>query len=95
VGQRRLGIGVDRNVSLDEESAAGSGGITGGPEPTSEREYTDLDRIAAKGESSLVQRFFEFLGYVPQTLSNARKGRVVGLEDALEDRGSQTRMRTA
>jgi hypothetical protein len=65
VGQRSLGIGVDRNVSLDEESAAGSGGIADGLEPASEREYTDLDRIAPKNESSRVLRFFESLGYVP------------------------------
>jgi hypothetical protein len=66
VGQRRLEIGVDRNVSLDEESAAGSGGIAGGLESASEREYTDLDWIAPKCES---------LGYVVQTGSNASKSR--------------------
>ena len=61
MGQRRLGIGVDRNVSLGEESAAGSGGIAGCLQPASEREYTDLDRLASKNESSQVQPFFESL----------------------------------
>jgi hypothetical protein len=61
VGQRRLGIGVDRNASLDEESAARSGGIAGCRQPASEREYTDLDRMAQKSESSQVQQFFESL----------------------------------
>jgi hypothetical protein len=48
VGQRRLGIGVDRNVRLDKDSAAGSGGIAGGLESAFERELAGLDRIAPK-----------------------------------------------
>jgi hypothetical protein len=47
----------------------------GGLEPAFKRECADLDRVASEGESSQVQRFFESLGYVPQTLSNARKSR--------------------
>jgi hypothetical protein len=96
-------------VSSDEESAANSGGITGGiradmveeavrvaeeaerkdlalrllggvavkvraPEglqPAFEREYADLDWITKKGKSTQAQRFFESLGYVPQTRFNA------------------------
>ena len=60
-GPRSLGIGVDRNVSLDEESAASSEGIADGLEPASEREYADLDRMAPKGKSYRVQRLFESL----------------------------------
>jgi len=48
VGQRRLGIGVDRNGSLGKESAAGSGGIAGGLGFAFERECAGLDRIAPK-----------------------------------------------
>jgi cation transport regulator ChaC len=47
----------------------------GGLEPAFEREYADLDWIAPKGKSSQVQRFFESLGYVPQTRFNALYGR--------------------
>jgi hypothetical protein len=47
----------------------------GGLRPAFERECADLDRIAPKGGSSQVRRFFETLGCVPQTRSNARKSR--------------------
>ena len=82
VGQRRLGIGVDHNVSLDEESAAGSGGIAGCLEPASGRECADLDRIALKSDSSQVQQFFESLEdtLCRRTPTRAR-AEVVGLED--------------
>ena len=82
MGQRRLGIGVDHNVSLDEESAAGSGGIAGCLEPASERECADLDGIAPKSESFQVQRFFEALGNTlcRQAPTRAR-AEDVGLED--------------
>jgi hypothetical protein len=117
VGQRSPGIGGNRNVSLDAESAASSAGIAdgvradmvqeaerndvalrllggvtvdvraqGGLLPAFEREYADLDWITQKGKSSQVQRFFESLGYVPQTRSNVRRAEVVGLEDMLGDR---------
>lgn len=75
MGQRRLGIGVDRNVGLDEESAAGSGGIACRPQPASERECADLDGIAPQSESFQVQQFFESLGCVVRTGSNASKSR--------------------
>src|SRR5215207_9987461 len=47
----------------------------GGMEPAFEREYADLDWITRKGKSSQVQRFFESLGYVPQTRFNTLYGR--------------------
>lgn len=47
----------------------------GGLDPAFEREYADLDWIAPKGKSAEVQRFFESLGYVPQTRFNALYGR--------------------
>lgn len=46
-----------------------------GLDPAFEREYADLDWIAPKGKSAEVQRFFESLGYVPQTRFNALYGR--------------------
>ena len=48
MGQRSLGIGGDRNVSLDAESVASSGGwcAQGGLEPAFER--ADLDRIEGR-----------------------------------------------
>ena len=46
-----------------------------GLEPAFEREYADLDWITQKGKSSQVQRFFESLGYVPQTRFNTMYGR--------------------
>src|ERR687889_748890 len=46
-----------------------------GLQPAFEREYADLDWIAKKGKSSQVQKFFESLGYVPQTRFNALYGR--------------------
>ena len=42
----------------------------GGLEPAFEREYADLDWIIQKGKSTQAQRFFESLGYVPQTRFN-------------------------
>jgi len=47
----------------------------GGLHPAFERDYADLDWITKKGKSSQVQRFFESLGYVPQTRFNALYGR--------------------
>jgi hypothetical protein len=47
----------------------------GGLHPAFEREYADLDWIAPKGKSSRTQRFFESLGYAPQTRFNALYGR--------------------
>lgn len=46
-----------------------------GLEPAFEREYADLDWIAPKGRSAETQRFFETLGYRPQTRFNALYGR--------------------
>jgi hypothetical protein len=46
-----------------------------GIHPAFEREYADLDWITPKGKSSRVQKFFESLGYVPQTRFNALYGR--------------------
>src|SRR5215211_3287989 len=46
-----------------------------GLEPAFEREYADLDWITLKGKSTQVQRFFESLGYVPQTRFNTMYGR--------------------
>jgi cation transport regulator ChaC len=46
-----------------------------GLQPAFEREYADLDWITKKGKSSQAQRFFESLGYVPQTRFNALYGR--------------------
>src|SRR5918993_5142695 len=46
-----------------------------GLESAFEREYADLDWITPKGKSSQVQRFFESLGYVPQTRFNTMYGR--------------------
>lgn len=40
-----------------------------------ERDYADLDWIAPKGKSSRTQKFFESLGYAPQTRFNALYGR--------------------
>ena len=69
MGQRRLGIGVDRNASLDEESAAGSGGIAGCLEPASERESTEERVLPDEGVFRVPG------GYVVQTGSNAGKSR--------------------
>src|SRR5919112_892937 len=46
-----------------------------GLEPAFEREYADLDWITQKGKSTKAQRFFESLGYVPQTRFNTMYGR--------------------
>ena len=46
-----------------------------GLDPAFRREYADLDWITQKGGSADVQRFFEALGYVPQTRFNALYGR--------------------
>src|SRR5215203_5483031 len=46
-----------------------------GLEPAFEREYADLDWITQKGKSTQAQRFFESLGYVPQTRFNASYAR--------------------
>ncbi len=46
-----------------------------GLQPTFEREYADLDWITPKGNSAKAQRFFESLGYAPQTRFNAIYGR--------------------
>ncbi|MCA1719175.1 MAG: hypothetical protein LC781_20900 [Actinobacteria bacterium] len=46
-----------------------------GLNPAFEREYADLDWITPKGKSAQVQRFFESLGYAPQTRFNAIYGR--------------------
>src|SRR5215203_7232306 len=43
--------------------------------PAFEREYADLDWITPKGKSSRTQKFFESMGYVPQTRFNALYGR--------------------
>jgi hypothetical protein len=48
---------------------------TEGLQPAFEREYADLDWITPKGKSSKVQKFFESLGYAPQTRFNALYGR--------------------
>ena len=44
-------------------------------QPAFEREYADLDWITPKGKSSKAQKFFESLGYAPQTRFNALYGR--------------------
>ncbi len=44
-------------------------------DPVFEREYADLDWVAAKGSSAQVQRFFEGLGYVPHVRFNTINGR--------------------
>ena len=46
-----------------------------GLQPAFEREYADLDWIIPKGKSSQAQKFFESLGYVPQTRFNTMYGR--------------------
>ncbi len=46
-----------------------------GLHPAFERDYADLDWIAPKGTSSRVQKFFESIGYVPQTRFNTMYGR--------------------
>ena len=46
-----------------------------GIQPAFEREYADLDWIVPKGKSSQAQKFFESLGYVPQTRFNTMYGR--------------------
>ncbi len=46
-----------------------------GLKPAFERKYADLDWITRKGKSSQAQRFFESLGYVPQTRFNTMYGR--------------------
>ena len=48
---------------------------TEGLQPAFEREYADLDWITPKGKSSRVQKFFESLGYVPQSRFNTMYGR--------------------
>ena len=46
-----------------------------GLQPAFERDYADLDWITPKGKSSQTQKFFESLGYAPQTRFNALYGR--------------------
>ena len=46
-----------------------------GLKPAFERDYADLDWITPKGKSSRTQKFFESLGYAPQTRFNALYGR--------------------
>ena len=46
-----------------------------GLQPAFERDYADLDWITPKGKSSQTQKFFESLGYVPQSRFNALYGR--------------------
>ena len=43
--------------------------------PAFRREYADMDFIAPKGRTAEAQRFFEALGYAPQTRFNALYGR--------------------
>ena len=43
--------------------------------PVFEREYADLDWITPKGKSAEAGRFFEALGYIPQTRFNTLYGR--------------------
>src|ERR671916_2056936 len=47
----------------------------GGWEPCFRREYADMDFIVPKGRSAETQKFFESLGYAPQTRFNAIYGR--------------------
>ncbi len=46
-----------------------------GLRPCFRREYADMDFIVPKGRSAETQRFFESLGYAPQTRFNALYGR--------------------
>ena len=78
---------VEEAVRVAEEAERGDvvlrllGGVAvkvrakDGLEPAFEREYADLDWITPKGKTSQVQKFFESLGYVPQTRFNALYGR--------------------
>lgn len=45
-----------------------------GLEPSFRREYADMDFIVPKGRSSQTQKFFESLGYAPQTRFNTLYG---------------------
>lgn len=60
----RLLGGVAVNVRSEE-----------GLDPAFRREYADMDFIAPKGRSAEAQKFFESLGYAPQTRFNALYGR--------------------
>src|SRR4028118_257825 len=46
-----------------------------GLRPCFRREYADMDFIVPKGRSAETQKFFESLGYAPQTRFNALYGR--------------------
>ena len=74
--RRVAGIAGDRGVALRL-----LGGVAinvrarGGLEPCFRREYADMDFIVPKGRSAETQKFFESLGYAPQTRFNAIYGR--------------------
>ncbi len=73
--RRVAGISEERGVPLRL-----LGGVAinvrarGGLQPAFRREYADMDFIVPKGRSSETQKFFESLGYVPQTRFNALYG---------------------
>ena len=74
--RRVAGIAEDRNVA-----ARLIGGIAvnvrapNGLEPAFRRDYADLDWIVPRGRSADARKFFEALGYTPQTRFNALYGR--------------------
>ena len=73
---RVAGIAEDRGVALRL-----LGGVAinvrapDGLRPCFRREYADMDFIVPKGRSAETQKFFESLGYAPQTRFNALYGR--------------------
>jgi len=74
--RRVSGIAEDRGVALRL-----LGGVAinvrakDGLEPCFRRSYADMDFIVPKGRSAETQKFFESLGYAPQTRFNAIYGR--------------------
>jgi hypothetical protein len=74
--RRVSGIAEDRGVALRL-----LGGVAinvrarEGLDPAFRREYADIDFIVPKGRSAETQKFFESLGYAPQTRFNTLYGR--------------------
>ncbi len=74
--RRVAGIAEEQNVA-----ARLIGGIainvraSNGLEPAFRRDYADLDWIVPKGRSADAQKFFESIGYTPQTRFNTLYGR--------------------
>ncbi len=74
--RRVAGVADDRNVALRLlGGVAVNVRASDGLQPAFRRAYADMDFIAPKGRSAEARKFFEALGYTPQTRFNTLYGR--------------------